>query len=185
MPNTPFTSCFLDEPRWQRAKWLRWQLSATERDWLLDSGSLTTRLIDLSEGQLTVTILRQQMLYPHLSEARLLGIPRKKLALVREVVLSGRGQPWVFARSILPLSTLTGRLRKLRTLDNRPLGGLLFKDSTMYRGEIEVARVNKKHCYIPGYMMSERSLWGRRSKFYLDNKPLLVSEVFLDSFNLG
>ena len=182
MSDITFPSGFLGEPRWQQARRMRWQLSATERDWLLDSGSLTARLIDLSNGQLQVTIVRQQMLYPHLSEARLLQISGKQLALVREVILSGANQPWVFARSILPLSTLTGRLRRLRTLDNQPLGGLLFKDPTMYRGEIEVARVTRQQAYVPAAIMAGPPLWARRSRFYLDNKPLLVSEVFLDTF---
>lgn len=182
MSDNAFASHFFYEPYWQEAKRLHWQLSTVQRDWLLDRGSLTDRLLIKSKGQLKVTILRQQMLYPSLSEFRLLKIPHKQLALVREVILSGGDQPWVFARSILPLSTLTGRLRKLRSLDNRPLGGLLFNDSSMRRGEIEVAQIGKQHRYLPTSIKGEQPLWGRRSKFYLDNKPLLVSEVFLDTF---
>jgi len=35
---------------------------------------------------------------------------------------------------------------------------------------------------VPVALQSNREQWGRRSIFRLDNKPLLVSEVFLDDF---
>lgn len=187
MSDIAFAAHHHHEPCWQDARQIAWQLNRWQRDWLLDSGSLTARLRRKSQGQLSVTILRQQLLYPYLSEARLLGIPLKKLALVREVLLSGGDTPWVFARSVLPLTTLSGRLRRLRKLDNRPLGELLFREPGMRRGEIQVARVGCDNRYLPlafkhQHLIGNQRLWGRRSKFYLDDKPLLVSEVFLDTF---
>lgn len=170
------------EPRWLEAKCLRWQLPFDHRNWLLNPGSLTARLLKASNNRLQVKILRQQLLCPYLSEARLLDVPPKQLALIREVILCGHGQAWVFARSILPLTTLTGRLRAMRHLDNRPLGALLFKDPSMHRGTIEVAKISPHHHYLPKALQGNATLWGRRSTFYLDNKPLMVSEVFLDSF---
>jgi len=95
------------------------------RDWLFDAGSLTQRLLDASDGELTVHVIKQQFQVPSLSERHVLGLPYRQQALIREVLLCGAGQPWVFARSIIPLMTLSGRLRKLRQLDNQPLGALL------------------------------------------------------------
>ncbi len=183
MSDIAFTHHLFHEPLWRSARQLCWQLSSRQKAWLLDKGSLTERLIAESRGSLEVTILRQEMDYPYLSEARLLKVSPKQKALVREVILSGAGQPWVFARSLLPVSSLTGRLRHFRNLDNRPLGALLFKDPSMERGAIEVAQVSRQHRYLPAEFVSDSPLWGRRSVFYLDSKPLLVSEVFLDSFN--
>lgn len=98
--------------------------------------------------------------------------------MIREIVMSGNQQDWVFARSVLPLSTLTGRLRQLRTLDNRPLGALLFREPSMQRSAIEISRLEPHNFNYP----SEQRCWARRSVFKLDNKPLLVAEVFLPTF---
>ena len=153
------------------------------RGWLSDTGSLTQRLLDASDGNLKVQLLRQELQQPRLSERQALGLSPRRLALIREVVLLGNDQPWVYARSIIPLSTLTGRLRRLRHLDNRPLGALLFQDPTMTREPVEVACHTPANAQLPHAMGSIHApMWGRRSIFRLDNKPLLVGEIFLPDF---
>lgn len=139
--------------------------------WLLDSGSLTARLMALSGGDFRVQVVAQEWGRPHPSEARVLNIDPRLRVLIREVRLFGLGQPWVHARSLIPATTLTGRHRKLASLGNRPLGELLFNDPGMRRGSIETAQV-------PLYSPDSRT-WARRSVFMLDDKPLLVCEVFL------
>lgn len=164
----------------------RWPVSrrpsAALRDWLLDTGSLTARLVARSEGHFHVQVLRQQIERPRLSEWRCLGMPKHHLALVREVILHGHREPWVFARSVLPLTSLTGGLRHLRKQDARPLGAFLFSQPHLRRSAIAVSRISRHHGYVPAALLRESPLWGRRSVFYLDGKPLLVSEVFLGSF---
>ena len=153
------------------------------RDWLLDTGSLTQRLIDASDNKLSVQILNQRIDIPRFTEQRALKLPSKRLTLIREVVLLANSTPWVYARSIIPLTTLTGRLRKLRHLDNQPLGALLFRDPTMTRETVEVACHTKTNAKLPAALGDiQKSLWGRRSVFRLDAKPLLVSEIFLPDF---
>jgi len=153
------------------------------RDWLSDAGSLTERLLEASNGDLSVSVLNQGLDVPSLSERQVLGLSDRRRAMVREVVLYGAGQPWVFARSVLPLTTLTGRLRKLRQLDNQPLGALLFKDPTMRREPVQVACINTNGQALPSQIISaDQSFWGRRSVFRLDQKPLLVAEFFLPTF---
>jgi len=163
-------------------RWLTGELPPALRSWLCDQGSLSRRLTEASGNRFTVDILRQQIDRPRIDEARSLKKDHARTALIREVVLNGRSRPWVYARSVLPLSTLTGRLRALRYLDNRPLGEVLFNDCSMRRTPIEIARIPGAliPCNLaPGYDF----LWGRRSRFYLDNKPLLVCEIFLPGFN--
>ena len=154
------------------------------QDWLADSGSLTERLMDASDGNLLVNVLKQSLEVPRFSERQLLGLGDRRTAMVREVVLYGNAQPWVFARSILPLTTLTGRLRKLRQLSDQPLGELLFKDPNMRREPVQFARFDSSSKLLPRTASgSDQSSWGRRSIFRLDNKPLLVAEVFLPDFD--
>lgn len=157
------------------------------RRWLLDRGSLTQHLMAASRGAFRVDILQQRLMRPQLSEQTVLNMPDRGLALVREVLLYGNDQPWVFARSVLPMSSLTGRQRRLRKLDNRPLGALLFADPSMRRGAMQISRIKTGQMplsgdFEPNILPAEASLWGRRSVFYLDQKPLLVSEVFLPDF---
>ncbi|PID41626.1 MAG: chorismate--pyruvate lyase [Proteobacteria bacterium] len=140
------------------------------RSWVLDRGSLTRRLIRKSQGQFSVEVQQQRWQCPKASECRLLGLDDRSVSLIREVRLLGAGTPWVFARSILPLSTLTGKERYLGNLGNKPLGDYLFRSRSMKRGPIEV-----------GYGVNDKreALWARRSVFYLNGKMLLVCEFFL------
>jgi chorismate--pyruvate lyase len=153
------------------------------RDWLMDPGSLTQRLLDASDGQFKVDVLSQSLQRPSLSESRALSLPAHRLALVREVILMGRGVPWVFARSVIPLQTLTGRLRKLRHLDSSPLGALLFSDPSMTRDALQWTCIEPNGQPLTAHLPQlEERAWGRRSVFKLSAKPLLVCEIFLPSF---
>ena len=171
------------EPRWRTATIARWQVPNQLKPWLHARGSLTTELLGASAGAFRVEVLSQALANVYPSERQLLGLKSGQRALVREVILFGCNQPWVFARSVLPLSTLTGRLRALRRLDNRPLGHHLFSYANMRRSAIELALIGHRERYLPApYRTDNKPQWGRRSVFHLDNKPLLVSEVFLNSF---
>lgn len=161
---------------------LRDRPSPCLHSWLDDEGSLTARLVGLSKGQFQVEVLRQQLALPSRDEQQALGMKRPARALIREVILRGHHQPWVFARSVLPLSSLSGKLRHLRKQRNRPLGAFLFSQPQLVRSPIAVASFNADDAYLPPGIACSTPLWGRRSVFALDGKPLLVSEVFLPAF---
>ncbi len=152
------------------------------RSWLLDKGSLTAKLIHLSDGEFRVQVLSQTHMRANRSEALALGITPHQLCLVREVLLLGNNQAWVFARSVLPLSSLVGVLRHLRKQGNRPLGAFLFSQPKLIRSPIALSLINRHHNYVPTAFMGNTAVWGRRSIFYVASKPLLVSEVFLPDF---
>lgn len=149
--------------------------------WLWDSNSLTAKLLALSKGHFSVKVLRQIHDRAELHECQALGIKPHQICLIREVVLLGKGESWVFARSILPLASLTGRLRHLRHQGNRPLGAFLFSQPDLVRSPIATAALEPKQAYLPNHLQGNDRLWGRRSVFFVDQKPLLVSEVFLSA----
>ena len=157
-------------------------------DWLLDRGSLTSRLIKASDGEFRVKVLHQGWGRPLYSESQLLGTRRAETALVREVELLGHGTPWVFARTLIPASSLSGSARRLANLGSKPLGAVLFSDPGMRRGPIQVARLQPRHpLFVAATSHLEQKpaeLWGRRTLFYLAGKPLLVNEVFLPDIPL-
>ncbi|TNE79668.1 MAG: chorismate lyase [Gammaproteobacteria bacterium] len=172
------------EPRWHQQHCAPYSLlNGVLRSWLLDRGSLTERLVRLSQGHFRVQILHQGMARPRPSEVRTLGMGQRQQALIREVILLGHDSPWVYARSVIPHSSLTGRLRSLRKLDTRPLGALLFSDPHMERGPIELAYQDTRSTPLPAPLQDLQAvLAGRRSLFWLDDKPLLVCEMFLPDF---
>ncbi len=151
------------------------------RDWILDRGSLTQRLIQASNGDFSVKVIRQQWLNPNHDEALLLGCPITSYALIREVELLCHNEPWVIARSIIPSSTLRGEERQLKSLGNRSLGSFLFKSKAMERGPLQITQASPESLTMQTRETIQGSLWGRRSVFYLHKRPLLVSELFLPS----
>ncbi|GAB3283938.1 chorismate--pyruvate lyase family protein [Parahaliea aestuarii] len=171
------------EPRWRPAGRIpNYRLGHRERTWLLDDSSLTRRIVANNPGHFRVQRLRQEWVTPLPSERRLLDIPLRQRALVREVILQVDDVPLVFARSLFPVSSLTGELRHLRQLRNRPLGAILFRMPGMQRSPFEVARIDGNSSYLPHSLQQPASAWGRRSCFDIGGRQLLVSEVFLQAF---
>lgn len=149
------------------------------RAWLLDRRSLTRRLQQHSKNQFSVTVLSQRWQRPRLNEAQALDIPPHQLALVREVILYGGDQPWVYARSVLPQQALNGRFRFLRKLGNKPLGALLFSDPAIQRGPVVLQRYPQSQLPVALQQVAQPPLWGRYSIFRYGDNGILVSEIFL------
>ncbi len=170
-------------PDWRR--WharLGWRVPREVRAWVADQGSLTRRVVARCPGRFRVRVARQAWERPLPSEARLLGSP--SIALCREVLLLCEDQPWVFARTLIPRSSLRGGVGRLRLLGERPLGEVLFANPSTRRLRMEVARLIPRdrlwrHAAHAAGMVGARPLWGRRTLFLFSGKPLLVNEIFL------
>lgn len=168
---------------WQDFRQLnRQQLPSSVLPWLLDRSSLTGRLIQASNGHFRVERISQGWQVPTPDEAALLQLKPRQRALVREVFLWCNDEPWVYARSVIPVSSLAGPLGFLRKLKNSALGGLLFKDPFLQRGVFEVAAIQLPVKVIP--FASDACVYGRRSLFRLHRQPLLVAEIFLPACQL-
>lgn len=159
--------------------------------WLFDQGSLTRRLIEHCHGRFSVRLLNHVHARPSLDETRRLGLNASSYALIREVHLLCDEQTLVFARSVIPHSTMRGRNRRLAHLGDKPLGAYLFAQRNLHRSEMEVAAL------LPGMELfqharqglpnvpdtvgrsDEVAVWGRRSVFRVHGRPLLVAECFL------
>jgi len=155
------------------------------QSWLLDPNSLTARLKSHCH-HFRVELLGQRVEFCQASEAVALIQPGEQV-LVREVLLFCDEKPQVFARSLLPLSSLTGAEQALANLGTQSLGQVLFNNPSLERQTIEVAEFDLNSCVAKLahdlQLNTESNLWGRRSIFVLENKPLMVAEVFLpDAF---
>lgn len=175
----------LTERRWREASQsLRRRLPPAARDWLFDRCSLTTRLQRACrDGGFAVRVLSQQRLRPLADERRLLGMREYEYALIRQVYLQCDGQRWVYARTVIPLTSLRGCGRRLASLGNRPLGAMLFADRSVRRGRMQVARLMAGDRVfdqaVSGLTVIPEHIWGRRSLFHYAGRPLLVNEIFL------
>lgn len=172
------------EPVWHPCDRLRrHSLGVQERNWLVNDSSLTRRLQLSCPAQFDVEVLSQRLERPMLSEARALKRPPREIALVRQVRLRCDQRPWVFARTVIPLPSLRGGLKRLALLGNQPLGAVLFADPRMQRHPLEIARITPRHrlyrMATAGNHQDANCIWGRRSVFTLQDNPLLVSEFFL------
>ena len=170
-----------NEPDWRLAKrHTTALLPPPVRGWLLDDGSLTERLRGLGQFAVVRRYQGWQVALP--TEQSLLDQPTRALALVREVALLLDGQPVVFARSVFPAASLTGELSHLRYLRSRSLGTILFRHPAMRRSPFEIAHVPGDCDYLPGDLRQRTPAWGRRSRFEIRGKKLMVSEIFLQGF---
>ncbi|MCG8312231.1 MAG: chorismate lyase [Pseudomonadales bacterium] len=155
----------------------RFQVPRQYRNWLFDSGSLTKRLVKATEGDFRVELLRQTHSPMWPDEQKALDSPARSLPLIREVYLICNGEPWVFARTVIPRTTETGAGRYLTRLGSKPLGAALFNDPNISRGPIFVKKLRSSQ--QPSQGLAQADLWGRHSTFFLCGEPLLVCEYFL------
>ena len=141
------------------------------RYWLQVPGSFTRALKQQCRFSFHVEICREGFGRPSREEARSLQLPDRQLAWIREVRLVGDGQPWVLARTVIPLACLRGRGRALRHLGNRPLGAFLFSSRQWQRGDLETGLT-----IAPG---PNQPRLARRSLFHRRHHSLMVCEYLL------
>ena len=148
--------------------------------WLYDHNSLTKKL-EAQFNTFSVEIKQQVTINSSPLLSKLFS--HEKQVLVREVFLRCNDSPVVFAQTEIPVSTLTEQQATLAEIGEQALGKILFQDPTMLRGQIEVTEFKKGSIFhqlaADIQQPIEHSLWARRSLFYLNNKPLLVTELFL------
>ncbi|GAA5133276.1 chorismate--pyruvate lyase family protein [Thalassotalea piscium] len=167
------------QAQWHKAEGV--ELEPSLLNWLLDANSLTARLKSHCQ-QFRVQLLGQKVEPCHPKEANQ-DIYSGEEVLVREVLLFCDDNPQVFARSLIPLRSLTGNERQLAELGEQSLGQVLFNSPNLFRKDIEIASFSDNSTvfkFASTYVLPElKQLWGRRSVFMLGEKPLMVAEVFL------
>ncbi|MBL4711460.1 MAG: chorismate lyase [Gammaproteobacteria bacterium] len=165
--------------RWYRRHQLFNQtLSPVLYDWLFDSSSLTARMINLCDNDFSVRLISQNRQIMDAEEASAMSLANVHSALIRQVLLCRGDCPLVYARTVIPVTTIQGAQRRYANMGSRPLGAMLFADRTMKREAVQVAKLPASH-QANSYSTIDAPIWGRRSVFRVASKPILVSEYFL------
>lgn len=114
-------------------------------------------------------------------DAALLG--HRHGVVVREVLLMEGSLPLVFAHSTVSQEFTRGPWRAIRGLGSRPLAELLFADHAVIRKPLHYRMVRANdplgQRILRALPQTVFPLWARRSAFYKQGVPLLVTEVFL------
>ncbi|MCB1802407.1 MAG: chorismate lyase [Gammaproteobacteria bacterium] len=173
------------EPRWTRLSSRRLSgCDAATHAWLSDPGSLTRSIIaSCKRARFAVELVGQAPGCALPSEAVLLDAGKARAMLVREVRLNCGRKAWVYARTLIPQSSLRGPAQVLTRLGRRPLGEVLFSDPTTRRLRVEVARITPRHrLFAAATAHAKRKpdqIWGRRTLFEYGGERILVNELFL------
>ena len=149
---------------------------------IFHTGSLTRYIQQQCNGNFNIEIKSESWQFPMSDEAQLIKTGNREHTFIRESWLKCDDKTLVYARTIIPRKTLTGKYKKLTTLGNKPLGEILFTDKTSYRSGMRYAKVSKD-CALYSQVFNTNNvnsiLWARQSLFFIKNKPLLIIEVFL------
>jgi len=164
------------EPAWdKKLNSLPNSISFTLKSWLIDGGS-TTKHCKNSFREFEIKVLREAFESPFKSEIKVLET--KNDCFVRHVFLNCDEKPWIFGRLVVPEVTLEVYKNELLNLGNKPLGEFLFKQPSLKRSDFCFAKTEEKHKNYCVELGIKNNLWGRRSLFYLENLPLLLTEFF-------
>ncbi|WP_299011247.1 chorismate lyase [uncultured Shewanella sp.] len=152
-------------------------LAPSLNTWLMAPDSLTQKLKDQCQ-HFEVKVLGEGMMTSCVGE-----FPQQQKVWVREVLLCLDGEPWVFARTLIPQQLMSKKQADFLALGSKPLGELLFTTNEFIPGKIEIAKfsLSSKLAALATSLHQEvnEPLWGRRRYFHFHSEELIVSEVFL------
>lgn len=91
------------------------------------------------------------------------------------------GKPLLLARTIIPDETIKVAHRNLAHLGTRPLGEVIFSYPDLERISMDFTLVSPSHwtTQVQQKANIEQPIWGRRTIYAIQNRPMLVSEFFL------
>lgn len=149
---------------------------------LFQEGSLTHYIQQCCSGSFKVEVITESWNQAMSDETELLSLANNEKTFIRKSLLKNDDQILVYARTIIPEKTLTGKNEKLTMLGDKPLGDVLFNDTSTYRAKMRYAKIPvdcELHNEATKGLGITIELWGRRSLVLFEQQPLLITEIFL------
>ncbi len=145
--------------------------------------SLTEHLSQFCADDLGLDVIKENWQRPLPGETVWHGRYSSRRVYVREINLSCRNRPLLYARSLFPRATYHHCRQPLARLGDRPLGEWLFNDPGISRLLTQAGRIGRySRLYrlaLAGQGERPPHLWGRRSVYTVKGYPLLVIEILL------
>ena len=170
-------------PLWQHLtpKLLK-EVPKSLRAWLVEPSCLTHHL-KAADPIFDLERLSQDVTEFDIQEARLLAESKpSKNGVVRQVLLKLNGQAKVYARVLIPETTLTQMGQRIDTLKDLPIGeNLLFNNPKVKRQPFMFRKITTDDPLYASafkYLKTTEALWARCSVFNYEGHPLLITEVF-------
>ena len=152
---------------WNTYEAIEHELTNTEiKSWLLEQGPITKRIKSIAEFRLE--LIQDELSDATDDEILFLKIDSEEIR-IREVILYGNEIPIVFARTIIPNTTIEKGLKELGKIGNKPLGDILFEKDIF----------SKEDIVFESFKDKESLFWGRKIKYTVKDQPFSVMEVFL------
>lgn len=180
--SAPTSYLFNQAPHWRKNRnFIRTQIPEAIRPWIYEQNSLTKRLRAHYGASFGVQILLQGWYKAYHNESLALGMPFRRVHLIREVLLYADQTPLILARSVIPEATIAIAERNLSHLGTRPLGEVIFAYPDLQRLSSEVTEITptdwSETCQ--NRFNLQNCIWGRRTIYAIPTEPMLVSEFFL------
>ncbi|WP_429176221.1 chorismate--pyruvate lyase family protein [Aeromonas salmonicida] len=151
------------------------ELPEALRPWLLEADSMTRRLRHHNR-HFSVQLLGNRSVTLCADEQQLVAA-EQPMGLCREVILHGDGGPAVLGWTLFAEAAL--QESGLGELGEQPLGERIFADEPARRDHLQLACFEiARNPWCPAAIV-----WGRRSRLFLGQWPLLVHELFLPSLS--
>jgi len=157
----------LKKVQWQEADSFKCH-NKWQQYWLLGLDSLSRRLEQHCQV-LSVSVLDNTHINPSSLTEEETNLLSKEVCLRRKVILKGDQTSWVYGRTLIPLSSLQDQPHDLTRQGHVPLGITVFSAKSVHRDKLQVAKV----------MTDKGELFARRSRLWMNEKPMLVAELFL------
>jgi chorismate--pyruvate lyase len=152
---------------WTTIESIESKVNTSILSWLLESGPITNR-IKLSQ-EFELELLNDEIDEISKEEELFLNSVSKTFR-VRRVILLGNKTPVVYAKSVIPTSTIENGLSSLGKIGNAPLGDILFTPGVFTKLDMVCA----------SFLSKEKNVyWGRKIKYSVNSEPISVMEVFL------
>ena len=134
--------------------------------WLNEHGSITSRI--KSSSNFRLKLLRDGPGEVDTAEDDLI-ISNYEENNIREVVLFSDEEPFIYAKSILPLETIRLGLGVLGNLKENPLGDILFSNP----------EIKKEYMLFSKFELNKKIFYGRKGIYTVKGFPFSVCEIFL------
>jgi chorismate--pyruvate lyase len=152
---------------WTSIESIESKVNTSILSWLLESGPITNR-IKLSQ-EFELELLNDEIDEISKEEELFLNSVSKTFR-VRRVILLGNKTPVVYAKSVIPTSTIENGLSSLGKIGNAPLGDILFTPGVFTKLDMVCA----------SFLSKEKNVyWGRKIKYSVNSEPISVMEIFL------